>query len=265
MNRSPVSAVAMVGVLSAMALVIAVLTSAPLVVRVPLGLAVAIVMPGILGFRALRGRLPDTLTDVAVSLVASVGVLALLGVVLNLLPAGLTATSWSIALLCIALVLGGVGDYRRHTGSTANVARPRRAKGRSWMPRRVSVPQALMVLACAGLLCAGAVVTLDSRRTNLEKQHLTEMWLSHDNGQPVVHVRNQEGLDVDYRIVVSVAGSQETEKTVRLSNGAEWSTTIPTPRGVESPSATPFPLSVRLYRGDEKAVYRQVRITQAPA
>ena len=264
MNLRRISADSIVGVLAAIALVVAVQTSAPVEVRVPLGVAVAVVMPGLLGFRALHGRRPDTVIAAVICLVASVGVLALLGVVLNLLPPGLTSTSWSVALLGIAVVLGAVGDYRRHANSRADVAVTRRATGRRWTPGRRWLAVALTTLACAGLLGAGAALTLSSKHAELGRQHLTEMWLSQDNGHPVVHVRNEEGFDADYRIVISVAGNGQKEETMRISDGAEWSTTITTPPDLESPSPTLLPLSVSLYRADEKVAYRQVRITRAP-
>ena len=75
-----------------------------------------------------------------------------------------------------------------------------------------------------------------SKHAELDRQHLTEYGRSHDNGQPVVHVRNEEGLDVDYRIVVSVAGKpRDSRRPYACPDGAEWSTTIAAPPGLKSP------------------------------
>jgi hypothetical protein len=50
---------------------------------------------------------------------------------------------------------------------------------------------------------------------------------------------------------------------MHLSDGAEWTTSIDAPPDSTS-VATPFPISVRLYRGNEESLYREVRIDKAP-
>jgi uncharacterized membrane protein len=264
MNFRRIRATTLVAVLMAAALAVAVQVSAPLAVRVPLGLAVALVMPGFLGYRAVRGRLPNTLADAAISLVVSIGVLAVFGIALNLLPAGLTSTSWSVALLALSIVLGAVGDHRRESPSAQSVAKPRRARSRWWwLPGRPGLVHIGQLLVCAGLLCAAGVVTVNSQRADLDRQHMTEMWLTSDGSRNVVHVRNEEGIPVEYRIVTSVVGNGQSTTTMRLSDGAEWTTSIEAPRSASV--ARPFPISVSLYRGNEESVYREVRINKAPA
>jgi hypothetical protein len=56
---------------------------------------VAFLIPGWLGFRALRGHPPRTLVDAALSLSGSVGILIALGILLDLFEPGLTPETWS--------------------------------------------------------------------------------------------------------------------------------------------------------------------------
>jgi uncharacterized membrane protein len=259
------SAQTLVAVLSAVALIVAVQVSAPLAIRVPLGLVVAVIMPGFLGFRAVRRRVPNTLADAAVGLIGSVGILVVLGIALNLLPTGLTPTSWAIALTVLLTVLGAVGDYRREAPEPIDFVKPRRARRGSWLPRRLEVVRTGQLLFSIALLCTGAAITVNSQYVESDSQHLTEMWIVSDGDQHVVHVRNEEGTAVNYEMVTSVVDGVDSTTRIRLTDGAEWTTTIVEPPRLNLPASTPFPVSVSLYRGDEESVYRQVRINRPPA
>ena len=262
MRLTSVSVTTLVAVLMAAGLIVAVQMSAPWPLRVPLGLAVAVLMPGVLGYRVVRRCLPKTLSDGALGLVTSIGALAVSGLALNLLPVGLNAISWSVALLAIALVLGVVGDYRCRIGRPTSGDELGRANegSRTRHPRLVRVGQ---LLACTALLLVGGAVTLNSQRAELGRQPLTEMWLSTDGNRQLVHVRNQEKTAIDYRLVTSTVGNTPATTTLRLAPGEEGMHSIAAPPGSDFSSAD-SPVSVSLYRGTEEAVYRTLRINRAP-
>lgn len=294
MRRGRIGAEVLGGVLLALALAVAVQAGAPPAVRIPLGLVVALLVPGMSGFHAVCRRSARSMSDIAVSLAAGVGVLAVLGIVLNLLPSGLTPAAWSLGLLDVSLALAAVCLAR--SGGALPVrparARPEDAGGATghrllitrattrpgeevagaralvdrapttWDARRLTRAVVPLVV-CAVLLGLGAAVTLGSQRAQLRASHLTELWLTGNGIHQTVHLRNREGAAMNYRVVVSVQGRPGPARKVRLAEAEDWTTAVDVPavdqpRGARAESL----VAVSVYRMNEKAVYRQVHVNR---
>ena len=290
--RSRLGIEVLVGVLLAVVLVLTVLLGAPAGVRVPLGLLVTLVVPGLCAFHAVQRRPVRSLSEVAVSIAAAVGLVILLGIVLNLLPVGLTPLSWSLGLLDVTLALAAVCVLRspervrttpaRSMPADASVTRRRRgapvavADETPPPPARASVPThhgwtdgrrlstGLLPLAlCGALLTVGAVVTVSSQRAELGTQRLTEVWLAGSGNARSVHLRNQEGIDMEYRVVVSVQGRARPAQAVPLAPDQEWVTTVDLPATARRTAGAAPVLAVAVYRSGQQAVYREVHLNRA--
>ena len=252
-----------IGVMVASTLVVAVQLDAPAAVKTPLGLLVAVILPGWLGFCAVRGHPPRTLVDAALSLIGSVGFLMALGIFLDLFDAGLTPEVWSLGLLVVSVVLTLVAAFRQVNSLDAAEAEKNlssvtnRSRG-----RRQRILTVVQLAVSAALLGLAAIVTLTSQRELLAGQGLTELWLSGDSETQLVQVLNREGGPIDYRITVSVQGEQRQTTSFRLADGEEWTTTVNLPERPPKGRKTPV-IAVSLYRGDEVEVYRKVHFSPA--
>ena len=244
-----------------LASILAVVTrvDAPAAVQIPLGLLVAFFVPGLIGFRAIRGHSPRTLIDAAMSLVGSVGILIALGIVLDLLPPGLTPETWSLGLLVVTTLLA-LAAVLRH-GITSDAARPEAdaLPERTGSDRRSWIRNMALALMSAVLLGVATTTTLNSQRAENADQRLTELWLAGDRETQIVHVVNREGSPMTYRVAVTVQGRRRTIEEFRLADGAEWVTSVNLPQRRREGRGAPV-LAVSLYRGDGDAAYREVHV-----
>jgi uncharacterized membrane protein len=247
--------------LLAVLLVLTIEIEAPPAIRVPLGLLAAFGLPGGLGFLAVRRRWPRDLSEAAVALVASVGVLAVLGLVLNLSTEGLTPRSWSVGLCALSVLLAATGALRivTKTSGLESVWHHDRTPAIGAARRALAVMATILV--CLMLLSVGVFVTSTSERQRTASQHMTEFWLTSVGEQQTVHVRNLESQVVVYRLVVTAGGRQQRTETLTLSDGQEWTSTVRAPEISDEPS----PFAVYLYRADSTVVYREVHVNRAPS
>jgi hypothetical protein len=251
----------LVCVLLTVLLVVAIEAEAPTGIMVPLGLLVAFGVPGWLGFVAVRGRRPGNPSEAAAALLGSVGTLAALGIVLNLATTGLTPTSWSVAVFAIAVLLAPVAALRVLTTPSGKETHPAKERVLEDVGVRRVRSVLVPIIICLGLLIVGAIVTVTSQRQHIASQHLTELWLTSVAEHETVHVRNDEGATMQYRLVVTVAGKRHPATTLTLGDGLEWTTTIEAPLLRDEPS----PFAASLYFGDDPTVYREVHLNRPPA
>jgi uncharacterized membrane protein len=259
MNKQSLGIQSSIAVLLASTLVVAAWLDAPVGVRIPLGLLVALVLPGWLGFRAVRGHSPQTLTDGAVSLIGSVGTLVALGICLDFLDLGLTPESWSLGLLVISVVLALAARLRIANWRDAVEGHPDpdSLKKFNWQPQQART--VMQIVVSAALLSAAAITAVGSQRAEIDDQPLTELWLTGDVETQLVHVVNHEDSPTNYRIVVWVKGQKQSTTEFQLADGKEWTTNINVPPRSRDKRGTPV-IAVSLYRGDAKEAYRSVHV-----
>ena len=236
---------------------------APVPVQAAFGLVSALLAPGFLASVLVRRRYPGTVTEVALGLIGSVGMLIVLGVVLNLLPWGLTPATWSIALIALTLVLA-VAVFRRPRSHPETEAARDADRPSSSSPReRRFAPVAAAVLACAALLITATLVTTSSQRDSVQAQRLTELSLSQKRGIPHIHITNAEGGPMTYRLVISAAGRPAQTMEVSLQDGEQWNRDLKAVPAKTARGDEPV-LSVALFRADDRAPYREVHLNRAP-
>jgi uncharacterized membrane protein len=257
--RQHVGVHASIAVLLASLLAVAVRLDAPAAVQVPLGLVVAFVVPGWLGFRAFRGHPPRTLIDAALSLSGSIGILIALGISLDLFDPGLTPETWSLGLLVISTVLALVAVSRHRTSPETPRASPDALSTESGSRGRRPIQIVVQVLISVALLSGAAITTLSSQREENATQPLTELWLAGDQRTQIVHVVNREGRPMSYRLAVSVQGERRAVTEFQLAAGKEWVSSVNMPKRRRGDEDAPV-LAVSLYRGDEEAAYRKVHV-----
>jgi len=250
---------ASIAVLLASLLAVAVRLDAPAPIQIPLGLVVAFLIPGWLGFRALRGHPPRTLVDAALSLSGSVGILIALGILLDLFEPGLTPETWSLGLLVVSTVLALVAVSRLGTSSETPEASEDALPAGSGSRRRRRMQIVVQVVVSLALLSGAAVTTLSSQREENANQPLTELWLAGDQRTQIVHVVNREGRPMSYRLAVSVQGKRRAVTEFQLAAGKEWVSSVNLPERRRGGRDAPV-LAVSLYRGDEKEAYRKVHV-----
>jgi uncharacterized membrane protein len=250
---------ASIAVLLASLLAVVVRVDAPAVVQIPLGLLVAFVVPGWLGFRAFRGHSPRTLIDAAVSLSGSVGILIALGILLDLFDPGLSPETWSLGLLVVSTLLALVAVFRHGTSSDAPEAEEDALPNRTSSHRSRQIQNVVQIVVSAALLSGAAITTLSSQGEENANQRLTELWLAGDQQTQIVHVVNREGSPMSYRVAVSVQGKRRAITEFQLADGEEWISSVNLPQRRPERRGAPV-VAVSLYRGDEKAAYRRVHM-----
>lgn len=219
-------------------------------VRVALALPLVLLMPGYALVAAAFPPRPDRTLDGWERLLLSVGVslasVALIGYVLNLLPGGLTETSWTAVLAGVTIGAGVVGMLRRRGHRPPEVA----AVGLGG--RGAVLLIGAVVVALSALLFARAAAS-DQRSPGF-----TQLWLvpaGQRDGQMLrLGVRSFEEQPVRYRVRVLVNGKAVIAwPVISLTPQQTWETTI------ALPSRRPRRVDVFLYRGTTSdKVYRWV-------
>ena len=196
-------------------------------IRIVLVAPLLLYVPGLLIGGALsRGyrMLGTELTVIAISLSFVIAVLG--GLLLAVLPRGLSPTSWAFYYAGVALLALGIWRLGRGTWwpseSRASGAKGR-AKGRSSRPWRGPV------LAFAGALGVAALVIAAVASAN-DHDSFTELAVAPAGsaGAPAVQitVANHEGRAMEYRVVITSQGSTLARfDKIRLDPGRTWQAT----------------------------------------
>jgi len=186
----------------------------PLLLTVPLGLLAALLAPG----AALLGLVaPDRLRQpAALALVpaTSTGVLVLLGLVLDLLPAGQTRNAWMVGLLVV----------------TAAAAASARGEGAGLLVGWPGPGALVRAATCVGLLVGAVAVATSSQSALQARQPMTQLWITPEGGVPTVHLRNDEGRPTTYVVRVAVGSAPAVDRQVSLPSGQAWTSAVPARR-----------------------------------
>lgn len=217
--------------------------------RAGLALALVLVLPG---FALLTAFLPGGTIGgparLALSLGLSVAVTALVGLILDVTPWGLSTRPWAISLGTIFAVAGAIGWKRR---------RPRRRSNdvRSTLSLRYGA-----LFGLAALMTVGAIGAARLGAARQPSPGFTQLWLVPEAGNPgIVHlgIHSEEKASVSYQIeLTSGTVTIGTWSPIKLAPGATWQTTVFLPPHSVAGNGN---VEAKLYRLAEPAsVYRWV-------
>jgi hypothetical protein len=215
-----------------------VLCTIPGIPSVLAGSAGATLCLAVTGITVAQATLPGRLRllDRAVAVLASaLGAAIVGGVLLNMLPVGLTRLSWATFALVLGILAYAVGRWRG-AGQPVRCPRP-------WRPS----PMIAAKLAASMLFLGAAVGVSIVSAEGSGNQPFTEVWLLPDGPShspvrttsAVVGVKSHETSTEDFTVVTTSARQQKTNRVV-LSPNQVWTQKIPVD-GVQA--------SVAVYRG----------------
>jgi hypothetical protein len=220
-----------------------VVAGAPTWLLLPVAVPLVFLVPGYVIMRAVSpapraGRL-------ALVVATSIGTVALAGLVLNLLPAGLTATTWSVGLFVIVAAAAVGAALRRDAPPPAQVRPP------TWAT-------SLKALLCLALVVATAAVAVVSQHHALERQRYTELaYEPRSDGSQVIAVRNREGARTEYVLRVTVGGRPSHQLPIGLSDGDSWTYDVRRLSGVAGAHEGER-VEVDLSRPNDRTPYRRL-------
>jgi hypothetical protein len=213
---------------------------------VPLGLFAAFIAPGVALLDLFAPHQLRGLAGAALAAATSMGSLIVGGLLINLFPWGLTALTWSVGLLVVtgaASIASAVRGWPTD-GDERPRARPR--------PTTVMRGAGCLILATIAL-----TVAVRSQDAANEAQTFTQLWVTPNEGSvQTVHLSNNEGKPITYRVSIQVADLPPTEQVVTIPNASTWTTDVEADRTGQLER-----LLVRVYRdGAGPDPYREVAL-----
>jgi hypothetical protein len=212
---------ALVAALAVLACLISALVPAGLAaVRAPLGLLLALALPGYAAVRALftPGALrPAELA--ALSLALSVGVAIFSGLALDVAGVRLTAAPWAGVVAAVTLGAAGTAVARGHVRT---LPRPRGV--------RLRAVELVAVAAALALLAGAATLGFRPLAAPAGTQATSALGLLPAPGGAAgvcVDVTNEALHRQSYAVVVSAAGTARRFGTITLAPGASWTRLVP--------------------------------------
>lgn len=228
-----------------------VIPASPALLRYVSSILLVCVLPGAVlpsvGAIRRRGLPPWELTLWVVAL--SLAAVTLLGLVLDLLPSGLTKGVWLVALNSFAL-----------PGLVLFALRGRSCVTRSAVDGRLAVRVFALVVATA--LVAGAlVVRKRNAETAARSQPFVALWALPDPTGVVLGVRSATPSRTAYRLVVSRQPGRTTVFDFTLAYGEEWNRHLIIRSAGTSPGVV---AQASLFREGRSTALRSVRVRVGP-
>lgn len=225
------------------------------VVGIILALPLALVLPGYTLTEVLfRNRPLNAPERLVLSLGLSLAIDVLSGLILNVLPAGLQATSWAVLLGLLTVVFSLLAVYLRR-GVPASGTQPLRFS--------LSIYQGILF----GLAISAAILSfvyIDVGVIQQPHPGFTQLWMLPEiqagkSCDVRLGVRSFESTSVTYRITMTMNGAPViTWPSVVLAPQEEWDRLVPMP----PTAAEEVYIEGQLYRLDKPAaVYREVHVT----
>ena len=193
---------------------------------------------------------------IALSIGLSIAIAALGGLVLNAMPAGLTASSWRLLLLGVTLAAAAVAFLRRTAG---------RISGPGPLVTQISVREAAMLTSAMLLigltLGLGAIGMDPTGRNTPADAPFTQFWAvpSQNGQQSMIHIglHNFEAERVTYAVTLEAGGHVLAEwPQVTLPSGADWQAQAALP-----PNYAGREITANAYRAGQTTPYRHVRLS----
>ncbi len=202
----------------------------------------------------------NTLEHFTLSIGLSITIDILGGFLLNLLPIGLTTTSWitffGILTLLLALVIVPQ-RFRRVQNSQNSTTR---------LPRvQLSFGQ-ILLFGLAGIVAIFAIIFSINSATQQPYPGFTQLWLlppqRESNCVVQLGIQNFEGTDVTYRVTMQVNGvSMATWVPIALAPQQTWNRSIPIAFDSTTKLTKKAMVEVQLYRmNNPTVVYRHVHV-----
>jgi len=226
---------------------VAVLSGAVPALTIPLGAMLVFVLPGYAWLGAVRHHEPQPLASGALVVMASVGIVIVLGLGLNLFAGGLTRSTW-VAELSLVTVAGLAMSSMRGCASS----------GLNWpfaTPRGASPATVLKITLAILLVGATGGISVASQNAWIERQHFSELALTRSGASPGVYVRNLEGRRITYTVTVWVNRQRAIRFRVRLGSGSHFTRRLDNAPVRRRGEAT---LKVTLDRPGARSPYRVV-------
>jgi uncharacterized membrane protein len=224
--------------------------------RASLSLPFVLFLPG---YALSAALLPDGRAGLAERIAFSVGlsiaIAAIGGLLLNLLPSGLTQASWRLLLLGVTLTGAGYALWRRQH---------QRIPGPGPLVTQISVPEAALLSAAALLiglaLGLGALGVNPVNHSTTADAPFTEFWaVPTQSGQQLViqiGLRNLEDQRVSYRVTLEAGGRVLAEwPQITLASGDSWQAQATLPQDLSQQQIT-----ANAYRAGDTTPYRHVRL-----
>ena len=266
--------------LAVVAALLALVAGIPTPVRILVAIPVVFAAPGYTVTEALlpgRNRGPVERVLLAVTLSISVSVLG--GLLLNLLPAGLTRTTQTLLLSVVTLAGAATAALRRARVKSAEPAEPadpaepgepsepadpgepgeRRPVRRALRLSPAGIASLVLAIAVASAAIAIGVQTAQAHDT----ASFTQLWITANSSstRAQVGVMNDEGAAQSYTLDLTTHGGSGRTYGFRLQDTASWRTEIALPA-----TAKGYPVTVRLYRTQAPGVlYREVSLGASPS
>lgn len=257
--------------LAVVAALLALVAGIPTPVRILVAIPVVFAAPGYTVTEALlpgRNRGPVERVLLAVTLSISVSVLG--GLLLNLLPAGLTRTTQTLLLSVVTLAGAATAALRRARVKSAGPAEPGEPSepAEAAEPRPVrralrlspaGIASLVLAIAVASAAIAIGVQTAQAHDT----ASFTQLWITANSSstRAQVGVMNDEGAAQSYTLDLTTHGGSGRTYGFRLQDTASWRTEIALPAAAKG-----YPVTVRLYRTQAPGVlYREVSLGASPS
>lgn len=183
----------------------------------------------------------------------SFGSVVVVGLLLNLLPSGLSRLNLAVALGLLQ-AFAALASAFRERGAQPTLLGAAQPKGRLGST-------ALRLFAAAVVVGLVVAVTVVSQWHWRSEQHFTALSVRADGQNQILEVFNHEGREASYRLSITVFG-QASEMQIRVPANAVWrQTVLMTP--ASSTSSIARPLHVGLYLTGSQNVYRTVDVNKA--
>lgn len=196
-------------------------------------------------------RLAQTPENILLTIIASIAVTTIGGLLLNLLPVGLVTQTW-------VMWLGGVAAIN----TVIALLRALRAPGEVAAGNAAILrPAQALLMVAAVVIVVGGMVVARGGALSQPRAGFTQLWMLPASTADAISigVRNEEGVPVTYRLVVRQGEATIQDRDAILIEPAQsWSLTVPLP--LETLGAE-LPIEARLYRTDQpNSVYRSVTL-----
>lgn len=225
------------------------------VIAILAGLPLALVLPGhaltmlLLPRRTEPARIPPLLLQGMWTVGLSLAAMVMCGLLLNLIPVGLTSTSWTVGLAVLTLgALAGTGAARVRESVKRGARRPAVSAPtgvRTVSARSAELPAArrrpTLAAACYGiavLVVAGTAVGLaHSSAAGQPNSHFAQLWLVPGKadpasaGQATLGVRNDYPESGHFHVTLRRGTAVAATWDLTLQTGQTWHTTVPSARG----------------------------------
>lgn len=251
-----------VAAVSVVAALLSSLLPASNIVKAALGAPMVLFLPG---YALSAALLPDGRAGLAerlaISLGLSIAVAALGGLVLNLLPRGLTPGAWRVLLLGVTLSAAGYAYWRRQT---------RQIPGPGPLVTKFSMRDATLVASAALLIglalgLGGLGVGRATISAASDADPFTQLWMLPGEDAPTnsghqtvrVGLRNNEKGALTYRVTLQGGDNVFVEwPQVTLASGESWQAQATVPADMAG-----LDVIALAYREGDETPYRRVRLS----